>query len=60
MAEFEGKRYKIVVDLHVFIMVDENSPVCPQPKLIKVKKPALGSSVYQEKGSQEKGSGLAL
>ena len=44
MAEFEGKRYKIVIDLRVFIMVNEYKPVCPQPQLIKVKKPASGSS----------------
>ena len=47
MAEFEGKRYKIVIDLRVFIMVDENHPVCPPPQLIKVNgKPVSGSASY--------------
>ena len=46
MAEFEGKRYKIVIDLIVSMVIDENSPQCPQPKLIKVTKPSFGSSDY--------------
>jgi len=47
MAEFEGKRYKIVIDLRVFIGVDENNPTCPPPQLIKVNgKPVSGSSGY--------------
>lgn len=44
MAEFEGKRYKIVVNLVVSLGVDENSPQCPEPQLIKVKKSAPNSS----------------
>jgi hypothetical protein len=44
MAEFEGKRYKIVIDLIVGMVIDENSPQCPPPKLIKVTKPSSGSS----------------
>jgi len=39
MAEFEGKRYKIILDIHVVTKVDESdSPTtsCPPPKLIKV------------------------
>ena len=48
-AEFEGKVYKIVLELHVFIGVDENNPTCPEPTLIKVNgKPvsgALGSDI---------------
>jgi hypothetical protein len=52
MAEFEGKRYKIVIDLIVSMVIDENSPQCPQPKLIKVTKPSAGSSDY--------GSGYSL
>lgn len=39
MAEFEGKRYKIILDIHVVTKVDEgDSPTttCPPPKLIKV------------------------
>jgi hypothetical protein len=46
MAEFEGKRYKIVLELRVFTIVDENNPTCPEPKLIKVKKPSTGSSSH--------------
>lgn len=39
MAEFEGKRYKLILDIHVVTQVDESdSPTtsCPPPKLIKV------------------------
>ncbi|HEY6095673.1 MAG TPA: hypothetical protein VIU93_12050, partial [Gallionellaceae bacterium] len=45
MAEFEGKRYKIVIDLKVFLEVNENAPsACPPPRLIKVNgKPVSGS-----------------
>jgi len=46
MAEFEGKRYKIVVNLKVQMYVDENTPLCPQPQLIKVTKPSSGASSY--------------
>ena len=47
MAEFEGKRYKIVIDLIVSMVIDENSPQCPPAKLIKVNgKPVSGSSTY--------------
>jgi hypothetical protein len=50
MAEFEGKRYKIVIDLHVFWTVGENDPSatsCPKPQLIKANgKPVSGSSGY--------------
>jgi hypothetical protein len=47
MAEYGDKRYKIVVDLRVFLMVDEKKPVCPPPKLIKVNgKPVSDSSPY--------------
>jgi hypothetical protein len=45
-AEYEGKVYKIVLELRVFLMVNEYEPTCPQPKLIKVKKPSTGSSGY--------------
>jgi hypothetical protein len=44
LAEFEGKVYKIVVELHVFRTVNENNPTCPDPQLIKVTKPAKPSS----------------
>jgi hypothetical protein len=53
MAEFEGKRYKIVVNLVVSLQINENpllagqKPVCPPPTLIKVNgKPVSGSSSY--------------
>jgi VCBS repeat-containing protein len=49
MAEFEGKRYKIIVELHVFDVAPmENHPTsCPPPQLIKVNgKPVSGSSSY--------------
>ena len=48
MTEFEGKRYKIVVELHVFVMVNEKLPSsCPPPHLIKVNgKPVSSSSSY--------------
>lgn len=37
MVEHEGKRYKIVVELNVSLMVDEKVPsTCPPPRLIKV------------------------
>jgi hypothetical protein len=42
LAEFEGKRYKIVIDLAVSTVIDENSPQCPPAKLIKVSKPTAG------------------
>lgn len=45
-AEFEGKRYTIVVNLIVQKTVDENTPLCPRPTLIKVTKPSSGASGY--------------
>jgi hypothetical protein len=36
MAEFEGKRYKIVIELHVFITTDGSGESCSPPQLIKV------------------------
>jgi hypothetical protein len=49
IAEYQGMRYKIVVEIKVSTEVDENSPQCPPPKLIKVnRKPvsgALGSDI---------------
>ena len=44
MAEFEGKRYKIVIDIIVTMDIDERSPQCPKSQLIKINKPASGSS----------------
>jgi hypothetical protein len=49
MAEFQGKRYKIVMELHVVQFVDDsdNGSSCPPPKLIKVNgKPVSGASDY--------------
>ena len=47
IAEFEGKTYKVVVDLIINKFVDENTPLCPAPELIKVNsKPVSGSSGY--------------
>ena len=48
MADFDGKHYKITVELHVFVMVDEKLPTtCPPPQLIKVNgKPVSGSSDF--------------
>lgn len=36
MAEFEGKRYQVVVNFIVSKMVDFKTPLCPAPQLIKV------------------------
>jgi hypothetical protein len=46
MAEYQGVRYKIVVQLKVSIAWDEDFPECPEPQLIKVKKHSTGSSGY--------------
>lgn len=46
MAEFEGKRYKIIANVVVSMNINENDPQCPRPQLIKVKKPSTGSSGY--------------
>jgi hypothetical protein len=55
MAEFEGKRYKIVIDLKVFLEVIENLPsACPEPRLIKVTKPSSGANGYRIKGARLK------
>lgn len=42
MAEFEGKLYKLVVELHVFPMVRENT--CTPPKLLDVNVKRVGDS----------------
>lgn len=54
IAEFEGKRYKIVLQLHVFegpaTPGDFGASTCPDPRLIKVTKPvkpSSGSSSYE-------------
>jgi hypothetical protein len=51
MAEFEGKRYKVIVDIHVVTYIDPGTDypttTCPPPKLIKVNgKPVSGSIDY--------------
>lgn len=56
LAEFEGKVYKIVLELHVFTWVNEKIPSsCPPPQLIKVTKPIKPSS-----GASGFGSGYDL
>jgi hypothetical protein len=50
MAEYKGKHYKIIVTIKVLVAVDENSPTCPSPELIKVnknKKAISDASPYQ-------------
>jgi hypothetical protein len=44
MAEFEGKHYKIIANVVVSMDINENSPQCPPPQLIKVNKPSSGAS----------------
>jgi hypothetical protein len=48
LAEFNGKRYKIVYNLIVVKQIDDRNPVCPpNTTLIKLQnKPASGSSGY--------------
>jgi len=46
MAEFQGKRYKIVVDIKVLIVVDESASQCGQPQLIKITNPSSGNSGF--------------
>jgi VCBS repeat-containing protein len=52
LAEYQGKVYKIVVNLVVTPTVGETplmigeKPVCPPPKLIKVTKPSTGASGF--------------
>jgi hypothetical protein len=46
MAEYGGKRYKIIVNIKVMQTVDERSPVCPDPVMIKAPKPASGDSGF--------------
>ena len=52
LAQFEGKVYKIVINLVVSLQVNENpltdeqTPVCPEPTLIKVTKPSSGDSGF--------------
>jgi hypothetical protein len=46
MADYQGKRYRIVVEMHVFEVVDESASTCPPAKLIKVTKPSSGWKSY--------------
>ena len=49
MAEFEGKTYKVMINIVVVLVVDQNSSQCPnpEPELIKIKsKPASRTSGY--------------
>src|SRR3989338_5770091 len=46
MAEFEGKRYKIIANVVVSMTINENDPQCPAPQLIKVTKPSTCDSGY--------------
>jgi hypothetical protein len=48
MAEYAGKRYKIVIQIKVTENFNENDPQCPDnlPVLIKATKPSSGNSGY--------------
>jgi len=47
MAEFEGKRYKIIANVVVSMNINENDPQCPiRPTLIKITKPSTGDSGF--------------
>ena len=46
IAEFEGKRYKIIANVVVSKYINENDPQCPEPTLIEVTKPSSGNSGF--------------
>lgn len=46
MAEFKFKRYKIIADIIVSKTINEETTLCPEPQLIKVKKRASNPSIY--------------
>jgi len=48
MAEYQGKRYRIVLDVIVSVGIDDYDPQCPPPpgKLIKITKPSSGFNGY--------------
>ena len=46
MAEFEGKRYKIIANVIVSMAINENAPQCPEPTLIEITKPSSGDSRF--------------
>jgi len=50
MAEFEGKRYKVIINFVITEGIDENNPKCLQPELIKLNKPSSGSSGFDLNG----------
>ena len=55
LAEYGGKRYKIILDIKVLIVIDEKSHTCPPAQLIRVKpspakKSEAGSSGYELNG----------
>ena len=54
IAEFEGKRYKLVIDLHVVPRIDDSDAAvssCPAPTLIKVNGNPVSGSTGLETGS---------
>jgi hypothetical protein len=48
LAEFEGKHYRIVINVIVSEGIDENNPQCPPPpgQLIKINQPSPGFNGY--------------
>ena len=46
MVEYAGKRYKVILTLEVSTLVDNNTPLCPEPQFIKVTKPSSGFNGY--------------
>lgn len=45
-VDYQGRQYKVIFELKVRKVVDQNIEYCPKPTLIKVKKPAAGSTDY--------------
>ncbi|MDP1611500.1 MAG: Ig-like domain-containing protein [Sulfuritalea sp.] len=45
-VDYQGRQYKVIFELKVRKVVDQNIEYCPKPTLIKVKKPAAGSADY--------------
>jgi len=46
IAEFEGKRYKIIANVVVSMTINENAPQCPESTLIEITKPSSGDSGF--------------
>lgn len=64
MTNYRGRYYKSIVTIKVLRGIDENSPVCPKPQLIKVNKLVSGSFDASFEGgnvtySDVSGGGLA-